>query len=108
MRPGSRPGANYVRIARHKAFRTVDGGNLLPERDAGEPKAGLGKVMLNLKRRARWRPARQRRRAGRADGKFKGLAIFASDNISSSAYASEEIMRVLVLAGTGALWLTCR
>jgi amino acid transporter len=37
---------------------------------------------------------------------FKGLAVFASDNISSSAYATEEIMRVLVLAGAGALALT--
>src|SRR5262249_32617353 len=32
--------------------------------------------------------------------------VFASDNISSSAYATEEIMRVLVLAGGGALALT--
>lgn len=39
-------------------------------------------------------------------GVIKGLAVFASDNISSSAYATEEIMRVLVLAGTGALFLT--
>jgi len=39
-------------------------------------------------------------------GVIKGLAVFASDNISSSAYATEEIMRVLVLAGTGALLLT--
>jgi len=37
---------------------------------------------------------------------LKGLAVFASDNISSSAYATEEIMRVLVLAGTGLLTLT--
>jgi amino acid transporter len=37
---------------------------------------------------------------------FTGLAVFASDNISSSAYATEEIMRVLVLAGAGALVLT--
>ena len=37
---------------------------------------------------------------------FTGLSIFASDNISSSAYATEEIMRVLVLAGAGALVLT--
>jgi amino acid transporter len=35
-----------------------------------------------------------------------GLSIFASDNISSSAYATEEIMRVLILAGAGALILT--
>jgi amino acid transporter len=37
---------------------------------------------------------------------FTGLSIFASDNISSSAYATEEIMRVLILAGTAALVLT--
>jgi len=35
--------------------------------------------------------------------KSTGLAIFASDNLSSVAYASEEILRVLVLAGIGAL-----
>src|SRR5712692_5832953 len=39
-------------------------------------------------------------------GVLKGLPVFASDNISSSAYATEEIMRVLVLAGAGALALT--
>src|SRR5207245_5697314 len=39
-------------------------------------------------------------------GILKGLALFASDNISSSAYATEEIMRVLVLAGAGALAIT--
>jgi amino acid transporter len=39
-------------------------------------------------------------------GTIKGLAVFASDNISSSAYATEEIMRVLVLAGAGALMFT--
>src|SRR5262249_16192109 len=36
----------------------------------------------------------------------KGLAVFASDNVSSSAYATEEIMRVLILAGAGVLALT--
>jgi amino acid transporter len=35
-----------------------------------------------------------------------GLPILASDNISSSAYATEEAMRVLVLAGVAALSLT--
>src|SRR4029079_974664 len=39
-------------------------------------------------------------------GVATGLPVFASDNISSSAYATEEIMRVLVLAGVGALSLT--
>ena len=35
--------------------------------------------------------------------KFVGLAVFASDALSSSAYAIDEILLVLILAGTGAL-----
>jgi amino acid transporter len=38
--------------------------------------------------------------------KKKALAIFSSDAISSSAYATEEILRVLVLAGGSALILS--
>ena len=40
--------------------------------------------------------------------KTTGLAIFASDNLSSVAYASEEVLRVLILAGVGALDLADR
>ncbi len=36
-------------------------------------------------------------------GKATGLAVFASDNLSSVAYATEEILLILVLAGTAAL-----
>ena len=36
-------------------------------------------------------------------GKATGLAVFASDNLSSGAYATEEILRVLLLAGLAAL-----
>ena len=39
-------------------------------------------------------------------GVATGLPILASDNISSSAYATEEAMRVLALAGTASLALT--
>ncbi|MGH7421144.1 MAG: amino acid permease, partial [Candidatus Rokuibacteriota bacterium] len=39
-------------------------------------------------------------------GKVTGLAVFASDNLSSVAYATEEILRVLLLAGVGALALS--
>jgi amino acid transporter len=38
--------------------------------------------------------------------KRKALAIFSSDAISSSAYATEEILRVLVLAGAGAAMIS--
>ncbi|NOZ30051.1 MAG: APC family permease [Chloroflexi bacterium] len=38
--------------------------------------------------------------------KVKALAVFSSDALSSVAYATEEILLVLVLAGTGALALS--
>src|SRR3990172_2038590 len=37
-------------------------------------------------------------------GKAIGLAIFASDALSSTAYATDEILFVLILAGAGALY----
>jgi len=36
-------------------------------------------------------------------GKTIGLAVFASDALSSTAYATQEIMMVLAIAGSGAL-----
>jgi amino acid transporter len=39
-------------------------------------------------------------------GKFQALAVLSSDALSSVAYASEEILLVLVLAGSGALGLS--
>jgi len=39
-------------------------------------------------------------------GKISGLAVFASDALSSVAYGTEEIMLVLVVAGTAALPLS--
>ncbi len=36
-------------------------------------------------------------------GRATGLSVFASDALSSSAYATEEILLILALAGTGAL-----
>ncbi|MGH7859271.1 MAG: amino acid permease, partial [Candidatus Binatia bacterium] len=38
--------------------------------------------------------------------KTVGLAVFASDNLSSSAYATEEMLAVLVLGGAAALRLS--
>ena len=38
--------------------------------------------------------------------KIRGLAVFASDPISSNAYATEAIMSVLIVLGSGALGIT--
>ena len=39
--------------------------------------------------------------------RFTGLAVLSSDPLSSVAYATEEILRVLILASVG-VWLLCR
>src|SRR4051794_10800259 len=49
------------------------------------------------------RPLSTDEEIGERLSKTKALAIFSSDAISSSAYATEEILRVLVLAGAAAL-----
>jgi amino acid transporter len=38
--------------------------------------------------------------------KATGLAVLSSDALSSVAYATEEILRTLLLAGLAALWLS--
>ena len=68
-----------------------------------EPESGLGQLTDWVRRALIGRRIATEKEAQERIGPVKGLAIFASDNISSSAYATEEIMRVVVVAGAGAL-----
>jgi len=64
---------------------------------------------MNLPKLKRWflgRPIATAQAHHERLGKVTGLAVFASDNLSSVAYATEEILRVLLLAGAGALTLS--
>jgi len=106
---GKRPGDAYVRIVRpfEDAFHrgSEEGGLVATERtvlDRRGPTAPLRRLRTWLI----GRPIRSEREEHERLTKVKGLAIFSSDNISSSAYGPEEIMRVLALAGAGALSLT--
>jgi amino acid transporter len=56
-----------------------------------------------LKRRLLGRPIPTSLERHERLGRATGLAVFASDALSSSAYATEEILLVLIIAGTGAL-----
>src|SRR5947207_4833576 len=103
---GSRPGDRYVRIATHKGFKRVRHGYLVPRPGTGEPTSPVGRALQRLSRVLFGRPLATSEEPHERLNVFKGLPVFASDNISSSAYATEEIMRVLVLAGAGALALT--
>jgi amino acid transporter len=108
-RRGKRPGDAYVRIVHpfEDAFRRGDEeGELVATERTVLDRTG---PTASLRRFRTWligRPISTEREEHERLTKVKALAIFSSDNISSSAYATEEMMRILVLAGIGAISLT--
>src|SRR5438046_3424971 len=68
----------------------------IPERPVHSDK------LARIKAKVVGKPLATERLAHERLGKPTALAVFASDNLSSSAYATEEILRVLLLAGFGA------
>jgi amino acid transporter len=114
---GHRPGDRYVRVGRRQTapvvrilddpnFRQLRPGYLAATPRATAPRGFWGKVAAGVRRVLIGSPIETAHEVHERLTKVKGLAIFGSDNISSSAYATEEIMRVLLLAGAGALVLT--
>jgi amino acid transporter len=101
-RRGRRPGDRVVRIVRPPEFKRTTGGFVATE-EALEPKGGVGRAWTNVRRMLIGRRLATTEEHTERVSKRIGLAIFASDNISSSAYATEETMRVLALAGVGAV-----
>ena len=102
---GKRPGDRRVRIVRPPEFRRTEGGFVATE-EALERRGRLGRAWSTIHRVLIGRRLATAEEGQERVSKKIGLAIFASDNISSSAYATEETMRVLALAGAGALALT--
>ena len=107
VRTGQKPGNRYVRIFRPTVGKfEQDENHLVATEGVFDRPTGLSRHLERI-----WRLAVGARLSSAMEGHerlgvIKGLAVFASDNISSSAYATEEIMRVLILAGAGALMLT--
>jgi amino acid transporter len=107
-RQGRRPGDAYVKIVRpyEEIFERGDQGELIATERTVLDRPGWTRVLRRLRTVLIGRPISSEREEHERLTKLKSLAIFSSDNISSSAYATEEIMRILVLAGIGALSLT--
>lgn len=103
---GRLPGDRYVRIVRPREFRREHGGIYVTTADALAPSTRAGRLYDAVRRILFGRPLHTESESEERLSKKTGLAILASDNISSSAYATEEAMRVLALAGAGALALT--
>jgi amino acid transporter len=102
---GRKPADRRVRVERPHAayFRYTGPGQLVAKPNASLPRSGLGRTFARWKAWLLGRPLANEEEVGERLSKRLALPIFSSDAISSSAYASEEILRVLVLAGAGAL-----
>ena len=84
-------------------FRWTGPGQLTAKEAASVPTTPAGKLYARLKAILLGRPLASEAEIGERLSKKKALAIFSSDAISSSAYATEEILRVLILGGIAAL-----
>ncbi|MEO6058524.1 MAG: APC family permease [Candidatus Limnocylindria bacterium] len=100
-RRGKRPGDAYVRLVRlaEDEFERGDQGQLVASERTVLGRTGWTASLRRLRTRLIGRPISTEHEGHERLTKLKGLAIFSSDNISSSAYATEEMMRILVLAG---------
>ena len=106
---GRKLGDRRVRIERPHAayFRYTPGGHARRQGGGvGAADAGRAGLFARVRGVLFGRPLSIHEEITERLSKTKALAIFSSDPISSSAYATEEILRVLVLAGAGALFLS--
>jgi amino acid transporter len=105
---GRKPADRRVRVERPHApyFRYTGPGQLQAKAAASGPRTGSERAVATVKEWLIGRPLATVEDIDQRLSKRLALPIFSSDAISSSAYATEEILRVLVLAGAAALFLS--
>src|SRR3954465_7087920 len=105
--PGRKPADRRVRVERPHTpyFRYAGPGQLVAKRAASGPRTRAGRLAERVKVVTIGRALATEEESGERLSKKKALAIFSSDAISSSAYATEEIPRALLIAGSAALVL---
>lgn len=108
VRQGHRPGERYVRIHRpfHETFREAAPDTLVAREQVFLPRGTLGRLWGQARRVLIGPPLASSQLAHERLPKTKALAVFASDALSSSSYATEEILRILVLGGAAGLMFT--
>jgi hypothetical protein len=105
---GRKIGDRRLRVERPHApyFRYAGRNQLVAKPAASVPATAGGRFVARLKALAIGRPLASDEEIGERLSKKKALAIFSSDAISSSAYATEEIVLAFVLVGAGSAALT--
>src|SRR6476619_6818899 len=102
---GRKPADRRVRIERPHApyFRYTGRGQLVAREAASLPRTRTGRALARARAFVFGRPLSNEADIEERLDKKKALAIFSSDASSSSAYATEEILRVLVVGGAAAM-----
>jgi hypothetical protein len=102
---GRKLGDKRIRVERPHAayFRWTGPGQLTAKESASGPTTCHGPRVRPDPGRLLGRPLASEEELGERLSKKKALAIFSSDAISSSAYATEEILRALIVGGVAAL-----
>ena len=110
---GSRPGDRYIRLTKplYEANQVWEGRNESQlQMDPALPTSGWGRFYQRTKRVLIGKPIPSAHSSHERLTKLKALAIYSSDALSSVAYATEQILIVLILAGSAALsvsiWIT--
>src|SRR5687768_281184 len=103
---GRKPGDRSVRIVRPgaKMFRRADGQWIATE-NVLESTSTAGRLWSRVRRALVGRPLEIGAEEGQRVSPLTGLAVLAPSNVSSSAYATEEMMRALALGGLAAVAL---
>ena len=98
---GRKPGDKRLRVERPHApyFRYTGKGQLTAKEAASVPTTPGARLIARIRAIVLGRPLHQEAELGERLSKAKALAIFSSDAISSSAYATEEIILAFILGG---------
>ena len=96
--PGRKPADRRVRVERPHSpyFRYTGPGQMVAREAASRPVTPVGRAFARVRAVVFGRPLASEEEIGERLAKKKALAIFSSDAISSSAYATEEILKVLI------------
>jgi amino acid transporter len=102
---GSKPGSRFLRLTRtgEQKLRRVGEGEFEATRAASRPQTGLGRFYAGIRKVVIGEALASSQAGHQRLSKIIALAIFSSDALSSAAYATEEILLVLILAGSGAM-----
>ena len=104
VRYGATAKAPYLRVTpRQQRFTRSSPGTITATRVSSTPPGTAERILQAVKGVILGSPFASAQAIHERLTKVKGLAIFSSDALSSSAYATEEILLVLVLAGSGVL-----